>query len=169
MENLLNFSERLDHIRWGNPYMLGIKLIDDQHKKILQFARNVTKYCPKNEEEEYAYFKEVVLQVVEYIKIHFATEEGVMLATQFPGYDEHKKAHENFILTVIKSIKDYEAGNKQVIVNFSNYVRKWILSHITLLDVKYIEHFKRTNIRRSDTNLLSLRQEELFCGIEVQF
>ena len=153
MENLLLSEKRYYNVNWNSTYSLGIKIIDDQHIKIMDFASNLLNETPKNEEEECEYFKGVIGQVVDYIKIHFATEEGVMLATRFPGYEEHKKAHEEFILTVVKSIKDYEAGNRQVLVNFSNYTKKWVLTHITLLDVKYIEYFKRITIRKKDVKM----------------
>ena len=152
MENLYS-NRQIEEIKWSDSYFLGIKLIDDQHKKILDFAKHMLNYTHKSEEEEREYFKEAIGQVVDYIKIHFATEEGVMLATRFPGYDEHKKAHENFILSVIKNIKDYEAGNKNVFINFSNFTRKWILSHITVMDVKYIEYFKKITIRKAEGKL----------------
>ena len=143
---LYHSYQKIEHITWSNSYSLGIKLIDDQHKKILDFAYNLVNCTKKNEEEERECFKEVIEQLVEYIKIHFATEEGIMLVTKFPGYDEHKRTHENYILNLVRSIKDYEAGNRLVFTNFSNFTRKWILSHIAVMDLKYIEYCKRITI-----------------------
>ena len=131
---------------WNNSYSLGIKLIDDQHKKILNFVCGVLNDVPKDEEEKHLYFKEVIGQVVEYIKVHFATEEGIMLVTNFPEYDEHKKAHDSFILTVIDSVRDYEAGSRLALVNFSNFMKKWVLAHIAVMDIKYIEYCKKISI-----------------------
>ena len=140
-------DQKMEHITWSNSYSLGIKLIDDQHRKILDFAYNLLNYNIKNEEEEEAYFRDLIAEVVEYIKVHFATEEGIMLAIQFPGYAEHKRTHENLILTVVRSIKDYESGNRLVPVNFSNFLRKWILTHIAVMDLKYIDYCKKINIK----------------------
>ena len=135
--------QKIEYITWSSSYSLGVKLIDDQHKKILDFAYNLVNCSAKDEEEERACFKRVIEQLVDYIKIHFTTEEGIMLVTKFPGYDEHKKTHENFILTLVKSIKDYENGNRLVFTNFSNFTRKWVLSHIAVMDLKYIEYCKK--------------------------
>ena len=148
MENLFIICQRRNHLRWNNTYSLGIKLIDDQHMKILDFARDLINYTPKSDEDRDTFFKEAIEKVVEYIKTHFATEEGIMIATRFPGYEEHKKAHESFILSVVRYIKDYEAGNRQVLTNFSHFTRKWVLTHIAILDVKYIEYYKKITINR---------------------
>jgi len=139
-------NQKIERITWSSSYSLGIKLIDDQHKKILDFAYDLLNYSVKSEEEEREYFRDVIAELVDYIKIHFATEEGIMLATKFHGYCEHKRAHENFILSVVKSIKDYEAGNRHVLTNFSNYTRKWILTHIAVMDLKYIDYYKRISV-----------------------
>ena len=128
-------DHKIDLAKWSDAYSLGIKIIDDQHMKILSFVDDLLAHEPRNIEDEDAYFKEVVGQVVDYIKVHFATEEGVMQATKYPGYDDHKKIHENFILAVVKNIKDYEAGNRLVLSNFSNFMKKWVLSHIAVVDV----------------------------------
>ena len=149
MENLFHPKEKIYHIKWSGTYCLGINIIDDQHKKILDFAKDLLANATKKLDEERIYFKGIIGQVVDYIKIHFATEEGIMLATRFPGYEEHKKAHEDFILTVVRSIKDYESGNRMALCNFSNYTKKWVLSHITTTDIKYIEYFKEIIIRKA--------------------
>jgi len=136
--------------RWDNSFSLGIKLIDDQHKKILDFAFDSLTNAPQNEEERDEYFKEVIAQVVEYIKVHFATEEGIMLATKFPDYCEHKKAHEAFVMAVLNSVRDYETGNRMALENFSNFTKKWVLTHIAVMDIKYIEYLKKITISIGD-------------------
>ena len=59
--------------------------------------------------------------------------------------------HEQFILTVVKSIKDYEAGNRLVLTSFTNFMKRWVFAHIAVMDVKYIEYFKKININRVDS------------------
>ncbi|MCL2068183.1 MAG: bacteriohemerythrin [Treponema sp.] len=156
MKNVSQMEKKADHvikknqIKWNNSYSMGIKIIDDQHRKVLDVANDLLKYVPKDEKSEREFFKEMVGQVVDYIKVHFATEEGIMLAIKYPGYEEHKKNHEIFIQKVVKNIKDYDAGNRAAIRNFSNFTRKWVLTHITLMDAKYIEFFRKMNINKPD-------------------
>jgi hemerythrin len=148
-----NSNHKVEHVKWSNTYSLGIKLIDDQHKGLLDLVNELFNHSTGNEVVERAYFKEVIGQAVDYVKVHFATEEKYMLATKFPGYEEHKKAHSDFILAVVKSAKDFDAGKRLVLVNFSKFLRDWVLGHIAVMDVKYSEHFRKIASRKADGKL----------------
>jgi len=100
-----------EHVTWSDSYSMGVKIIDDQHKGLLDFVNDLFNHASGNEAEERAYFKEVIQQAVQYIKEHFQTEEKLMVSTKYQGYAEHKKAHDEFTLTVIQSVKDFESGN----------------------------------------------------------
>ena len=104
-----------EYVSWSNSYSLGIKVIDDQHKKLLDIVNDLYNHSNDNPDEEGEYFKSVIGQAVEYIKTHFAEEEKFMIATKFPDYDHHKKAHNSFVLSVIKYIKDFEDGKTMVL------------------------------------------------------
>jgi hemerythrin len=131
------------YIRWSPSYSVGVKLIDDQHKGLLDFVNDLTKHSTGNEEEERKYFEKAIGQAVNYIKVHFATEEKIMTTTKFQGYAEHKKAHDDFIIAVVKSIKDFESGKRLVLLNFSTFLKDWILSHIAIMDVQYSLHVRK--------------------------
>ena len=142
-------AQKTEYVKWNDSYKLGIKQIDDQHKGLLGLVNDLLNHTAGNKEDEFVYFKEIIGQIVDYSKIHFVTEEKIMLATQFPGYSVHKMAHDKFILTVVQNVKDFEAGKRLVLINFSNYLKNWILGHIAIVDVKYSEHFKRVIAERA--------------------
>jgi hemerythrin len=132
---------------------LGIKQIDDQHKGLLDIVNDLFNHTSKSEAEERAYFREVIGNVVSYAKAHFVTEERYLRATKFPDYENHKKSHEEFILTVVKAVSDYEKGKRLVLRNFANFLRNWILSHIAISDTKYSEYFRKIATRKADGKL----------------
>ena len=140
-------------VKWSNTYLLGIKIIDDQHKDLLDFVNDIYSHSAEKEDEQRVYFKGVISKVVEYVKVHFATEEKIMLATKFPGYSEHKKNHEAFILKIVEAVKDFEAGKRLVLTNFSSFLKDWILTHIAVKDVKYRDHLKQIATRNPDGTL----------------
>ena len=142
--NLLPSVHRIEYVRWSSSYSTGIKLIDDQHKDLLLFVNNLCNDVTVIEVDEHdAYFRLAIGHMVSYIKKHFAAEEQIMVATQFPGYYSHKRTHESFILTVVKSVKDYEAGKRMVLNNLINFLKNWVFAHIAIMDVQYIDHFKK--------------------------
>jgi hemerythrin len=149
-----------EHVIWSNRYSMGIKLIDDQHKGLLEFVNELFNNSTGDEEAERAYFKKVISQAVDYVKVHFATEEKYMIATKFPGYQAHKKTHEKFVLKVVETVKDFEAGKRLVLVSFTRFLKDWVLSHVAVEDVKYSEYFKKIATRKSDGKL-SITAEDI--------
>jgi len=146
-------SEKREHVTWSNSYSMGIKAIDDQHKGLLDFVNDLFSHASGREKEEREYFKSVIQQAVEYVKVHFATEEKLMLATKFPGYPEHKRKHEEFIMTVVKTVKDFDAGKRLTLTNFGYFLKDWVLSHIAVMDKQYSDYFKRIATRKADGKL----------------
>jgi hemerythrin len=142
-----------EHVTWSNSYSMGIKIIDDQHKGLLDFVNDLFNHSTGDEAEERAYFKEVIQQAVQYIKEHFQTEEKFMISTKYPGYADHKKAHDEFTLTVIKSVKDFESGKRLVLEKFAYFLKDWVLSHIGVMDRQYALYFRKIATYKADGKL----------------
>jgi hemerythrin len=141
-------------------FSVGIKVIDDQHKSLLDLVNDLFNHATGDEKAERAYFKKVIHQAVEYIKVHFATEEKIMTATKFPGYAEHKKTHDDFVLTVVQNVKDFEAGKRLTLTKFSYFLKDWILTHIAVMDKKYFDYFKKIATRK-DGGALSITSADV--------
>ncbi|MDR1747899.1 MAG: bacteriohemerythrin [Spirochaetaceae bacterium] len=146
-------KETDNHVTWSNTYSVGIKVIDNQHKGLLDLVNDLFNHATGNEIEERAYFTEVIQHVVQYVKEHFSTEEKIMIAAQFPGYAEHKKAHDAFVLEVIKSAKEFEAGKRLVLAKLAHFLKDWILAHIGVMDTQYAEYFRKIATRKADGTL----------------
>jgi hemerythrin len=142
-----------NHVSWSNSYSMGVKLIDDQHKGLLDFVNDLFNHASGNEKEERLYFSLVIQQAVQYIKEHFQAEEKLMVGTKFPGYANHKKSHDEFTMTVLKSVKDFESGKRLVLEKFAYFLKDWILSHIAVMDKQYAEYFKKIATRKADGKL----------------
>ena len=140
-------------ISWTDKFSCGIKLIDDQHKELVELVNEMFNHVTGNDKQEHNYFSRVINDAVAYVKTHFATEEKLMIATKFDGYIEHKKEHETFILAVVENIKDYQAGKRLTLSTFTRFLKDWVLSHIALMDKKYFDYFKKVATRKEDGRL----------------
>ena len=140
-------------VKWSGTFSVGVKLIDDQHKGLLNLVNDLFNHVIGDEAAERAYFQKVIQTAVNYVKVHFATEEKIMIATKFPGYAEHKRAHDTFVLTVVDNIRDFEAGKKFTLAAFTKFLKEWVLTHIAILDKQYFEYFKRIATRKADGKL----------------
>jgi hemerythrin len=142
-----------DHVTWSNSYSMGIKKIDDQHKGLMDFVNDLFNHVTGDEYEERTYFYKVIQQALLYVKMHFSTEEKIMIATNFPGYEEHKKVHDEFTMTIAKSIQDFKSKKRLVLEKFAYFLKDWVLSHIAVMDVQYALYFRKIATRKSDGKL----------------
>ena len=137
-------------IDWSKSLMCGIKVIDDQHKGLVDLVNDMFNHVTGEEEEEQIYLKKVVEEAVNYIKVHFATEEKIMNATKFQGYIEHKEEHKKFIFTVAEHIGYFKSGKRVSLMSFSKFLKDWILSHIAVVDKQYFVYFREMASRKAD-------------------
>ena len=140
-------------ITWTDKLSSGVKLIDEQHKGLVELVNEMFNHVTGNDLQEKDYFNRVIGDAVAYVKTHFATEEKLMIATKFEGYAEHKKEHDSFVLKVVENIKDYEAGKRLTLSSFTRFLKDWVLSHIALMDKKYFDYFRKIASRKDDGRL----------------
>ena len=138
-------------ITWSDTYSVGIKIIDEQHKKFIDMVNDMYRHGNDDEEEERAFFQSIIKEFVGYVKFHFETEEKIMKGTDFQGYTMHKKVHASFILSLLDIIKKIDNGKRIPLITFSHFCREWILTHIAIMDKQYFEHLMR---------IISLKRKE---------
>ena len=88
-------------IEWDDKYSVGISIIDEQHKKLINIINKAvtviinkaTDIAHSNDPEE---ILEVLNEMTEYAKEHFATEEAYMLEFHYLEHTLHKEEHFNF-------------------------------------------------------------------------
>jgi len=143
-----------EFVTWTEKLSCGIKIIDDQHKGLVNLVNEMFDHASGNFVQERDYFNRVIQELVKYVKDHFASEEKILIATKFAGYTEHKKEHEAFIRAVIEKSREYESGNNRLTLStFTRFLRDWILSHIAVMDKQYFEYFKKIATRKDDGKL----------------
>ena len=150
-------------ISWSAAFSVGIKIIDDQHKELFALVNDMFNHVVGDAQAESVYFKQVIQKAVDYVKVHFSTEEKIMLHANFPGYSEHKKAHDTFVLTVVEKVKDFEAGKKFTLLEFTQFLKEWILTHIAIMDKGYFTYFRKIATRKEDGKL-SINQADVLAG-----
>jgi len=154
---LRNYSEL---ITWSKTLSVGVKIIDDQHKGLVNLINEMFNHVTGDKVQEYIYFTKVMNKALQYIETHFATEEQLMIVTKFPAYADHKREHNKFVLTVSDYIKDNESGKKVTLSGFIKFLKDWILSHIAVRDKQYFDYFKKIATRKADGRL-SITQADI--------
>jgi hemerythrin len=124
-------------VEWDDRYSVGIQLIDDQHKELINLTNILYAGCLAGDAAAQKYFLETVHGTVDYVKYHFSAEERILENVRYPDIVEHKRQHESFVKQIFDDVKSFEEGKKFVPNVFVRYLKDWILTHIAVTDRKY--------------------------------
>jgi hemerythrin len=128
-------------VEWDDKYCVGIPLIDEQHKTLIEHTNTLYRGClAGTDEEKTAYFMKAVKDVVDYVKFHFSAEEKMLENVKYPQLPRQKKQHEMFVQKLLEDVRGFQNGQKFVINNFVRFLRDWILSHIAMEDTQYARY-----------------------------
>lgn len=123
-------------ITWENIYSVGIEEIDMQHKKLLEIINELDELL--NADITKSGIEAVLVELKEYIEIHFSTEEEYMEKYHYPDLAEHKMLHKEFIAKIknAECIEDATIEGIEVI----DFLYNWLINHIMVEDKKYVPY-----------------------------
>ena len=122
-------------LNWNQELSVGIKEIDEQHKKIFLYITELSNAINNNDTEEHIY--EILEGLISYGIYHFDTEEKYFEEFDYPDKAIHLKEHNDF-RTKIKELSLAFAENKDSIsTDVLEFLEEWLIQHITKIDKKY--------------------------------
>ena len=134
----------MDYFIWQDSYNLGIKEIDEQHKKWFEIMNRLfTAFQNKTHNEEMA---EILQELIDYTKYHFQTEEKTFVEKKYEKLEEHRKLHQDFVKQLNELNAEYKSGKTAITYKLMNFMRKWLVDHIQDEDRKYISLYKKGQI-----------------------
>lgn len=136
----------MSFVEWDVKYSVGIKEIDEQHKRLLEITNNLFNACTQGKDVANAEFKDAIKDAVNYVKTHFAFEEDLLTKNNYPELKRHKLEHEAFVKKILEEAKNFETGKQFVPNNFVRFLRDWTLEHIAVSDKKYALFFKSNGL-----------------------
>ena len=130
-----------DTTNWNDTYLLGIPMIDNQHKKFFVILDNLVTLNQKQEKSE---IHTVINELQNYVIYHFQTEEDLMVKSHSPNIDLHIMEHELFRKKVEEFHHSYYNNNAELLNEMISFMRKWLLIHISGTDAEYADSIKNT-------------------------
>ena len=128
----------MQHIEWTAELELGHAEIDTQHRRIVEILNSLHAAVAAHRAgpAENALLDELVRLVDE----HFRTEEALMRATRFAGYETHSEAHQILLQSVV-DLRD-SLFRRRAMINLKtlNFLKRWLYDHMrhTDCDLKVI-------------------------------
>ncbi|MHA3964844.1 MAG: bacteriohemerythrin [Candidatus Thorarchaeota archaeon SMTZ1-45] len=133
----------MTQIEWDDSLSVGIKLIDEQHKMLIQRIKDLS------DAVEQARGLEKILQtldfMIDYTEFHFSTEEKHMKKLGYPAFDVHKKQHDEFNSTLDCLVEDFEeeGATDALSISINTFLINWLVKHIKSMDKKFGEFLQK--------------------------
>lgn len=120
-------------ITWNDNLRTGISVIDEQHQLLFELIKDLDKF--KNTKDS---FYEVLIELQNYVSVHFSTEEEYMRYLVYPDYNHHKACHDKFVEDYKKILKRITTVDNitELGPELIAFVENWIKAHYTNEDVK---------------------------------
>lgn len=128
----------MSYMKWTNDLELGIEVIDNQHRRIVEYINDLHLAIDKQSRVEVG---EVLEQLVEYTMSHFAFEEDLLEQSGYPFQHAHKKVHELFNRKIEDFQYRFDLG-EDVSRHLLTTLRAWLINHIKRDDSDYAETVK---------------------------
>lgn len=113
----------------GAEYLVGVKIIDDQHQKQADLVRQLNDAIDKKASKEYV--DQLFTELFEFTRVHFATENSLMTHYKYPKISSHNIAH-HYLLEQLSEFRAHmsKGGDQFMFISLEH----WLLQHILTED-----------------------------------
>ena len=138
--------DKFKHIVFGPELVLGIGVIDDQHKRLVQYYNNMV----NSFNNDLPGMSQILDELINYTSFHFYNEEKFLETINYPEFAGHKKKHASLIdelKALVAALRLNESTEiKEKILSIS---RDWIVFHIMIEDRMYVDYYNQLSRTRS--------------------
>ena len=108
--SVTNLTSDKDLISWDPKFSIGIPLIDEQHKHLVELCNKLyteimesrSKYGNNNNAKWQIALAGTLKECVNYVATHFSSEEKLMKLVGYEQFAEHKNRHDEFTKKVME-------------------------------------------------------------------
>lgn len=132
-------SDNHARLKWSEEYSVGIPEIDEQHKALFGLVDKI--HVAILDHKGTAACVEVLDELVDYTRIHFALEQSLMHMGKYPDYENHCVLHRDLVTQVETLQKKIHSGSAAISFELLHFLRNWLHKHILSEDKKYAHFF----------------------------
>jgi hemerythrin len=123
------------YIEWNDSYSIGVKDMDDQHKKLIDLINQLHDAMKTGQASKEA--GAILKGLVDYTHYHFTAEEKYLEKETYPGLLNQQKMHKVFIAQIEQYQIDLNNKSLTIGVKMSQFLKDWLMTHIINEDKKY--------------------------------
>ncbi|MDH5509304.1 MAG: bacteriohemerythrin [Nitrospinota bacterium] len=131
-------------IEWDGKYFIGIRSIDEQHKKLFDLINNLEKSV--REGNSRAIVAKVLDELLHYTVTHFSDEERILLENGYSEYELHLSEHNDLLAQVREFKNNHDAGKSVITMELMGFLVNWLTNHINQTDRRYVPFLESKGI-----------------------
>jgi hemerythrin-like metal-binding protein len=122
---------------WDPSFSVGSELLDGQHRKLLKLCNSLAENIAESSIGRQKDFHEILHELAEYSREHFATEEALLHKYRYPNLQEQHNDHVDYCRQMAETA--FLTATAGVIdkIDMQRYLSKWWTEHILMRDMKY--------------------------------
>ncbi len=116
---------------WVDRYNIGVKFIDEEHKKLFAILNKLFTYRKEEEKSQWV-CQEGIKYFREHAMKHFTEEEAYMASIGYMGFDIHRQLHDNFrkkTLPALEKELEQSSYSDEAINHFLGVCAGWLIGH----------------------------------------
>lgn len=126
-------------MRWTEAMSVGVAELDADHRVLIRIINHLAENAGKAERAKV--LRQCLIALRRYAEFHFAREERVMAACDYPEMDHHSGEHRAFtdyIGALARQIDAEDASAVDVVSDaLLSYLYDWLNHHILIQDMAY--------------------------------
>ena len=121
---------------FDDTFKTGISLIDEEHKTLFDIIGKVYKTIQTEMvHDKYDAIMDIIDELKEYTRIHFADEENYMREIRYEGLEQQEILHQNFIDNLMELDLNHVDDNQDAyLYDFLDFLQNWLIIHILKVD-----------------------------------
>jgi len=145
-------------LSWDSRYSVGDATLDRQHKKLLNLCNQLAICASDSSAHSDALFREILDELSAYAKEHFATEEALLKACDYPRLGTQQWDHSEYEQQVAHARASAGEGVLDK-TGLQRLLSTWWNDHILISDMDYRQHVLAYNRQHARSG----KRPELIC------
>ncbi|MBN2695255.1 hemerythrin family protein [bacterium] len=140
-------------IEWDIKYETGVKLIDSQHKRLVNLVNQLHEFIMEG--KSFDALDKIFQNLIDYTIKHFSDEERLLLIYDYPDFKEHKEHHTLLTNQMQELFIQFKTGALPAAsLKVKKFLLNWIVEHILTDDMRYIQYVDSDEIDSKFTDML---------------
>ena len=133
----------MNQIEWTSDLLIGIDLIDDQHKTWIEHYNRAVEAIEA--QHKVAQISRSLKFLFDYTETHFSTEEQAMAESAYPELEEHKAKHNALRTTLSAMAEEFieDGATDMLAESVGTFLGNWLIKHIKEVDMRYAAFTRR--------------------------